>query len=65
MKFNPLQRQETPLYAVAQEPPRKQANGRVVVRGGVKTILKHKPYHPVGPQERVLKNYVLPVGGFR
>ena len=53
MKFAPLRRIETPLHKVATEAQRVVANGRVVVRGGVRSILKHEPYHPAAVCRKV------------
>jgi hypothetical protein len=64
MKFEPLKRAETPLHAVAATPQRKAANGRVVRRGGVRTIIKHAPYAKAKLSAPVLKNYLLPVNGY-
>jgi hypothetical protein len=61
VKFNPLKREETPLHAVANEPKRKAANGRVV-KG---RILKHEPYAKAKLSAAPMTGYKLPVEGFR
>lgn len=43
----------------------KRANGRVVKRGGITKVLKHAPYAKAKLEAPVLKNYVLPVNGYR
>lgn len=60
-----IKREETPLYAVATTPQRRMANGRVVVRNGVKHILKHEPYAKKKLEAKVLTGYTLPVSGYR
>lgn len=44
-----VKRTDTPAFKVATQPQRKQANGRVVVRNGVRTVLRHDAYHPRQP----------------
>jgi hypothetical protein len=60
MKLAPLRRAETPLHKVATQPQRKVANGRVVVKGGIRVVLKHPAYHPAEVVKRVDTSVVSP-----